>query len=229
MDRLKGKRALITGCTSGIGLETARQFIAEGARVAITARDANICEQVRQQLGEQAVCIVSDAADVTSQKKLANKIERHLASSTSSSSMPALQTGSPSGSGAKQRLTVPSSSMYAVRSFSFRHCCPSLRIQLPSFSTPLSTPTSECRYERVRGFQSCFAVDGTQSVGGADLARRSSQCCQPRANRNPSVQQTRTVCSRSKGNIGVVAESGSSEAVRQSFRDRERCRLSRIR
>lgn len=74
MDRLKGKRALITGGSSGIGLEAARQFIAEGARVAITARSSNSFEEARLQLGDRAIYIVSDAASVAEQKKLAGEI-----------------------------------------------------------------------------------------------------------------------------------------------------------
>jgi len=74
MNRLNGKRALITGGTSGIGLETARQFIAEGARVAVTGSNPETIEQARKVLGEQALILRVDAGDVAQQKELAKTL-----------------------------------------------------------------------------------------------------------------------------------------------------------
>ena len=54
MDRLKGKRALITGGTSGIGLETALQMLKEGARVAVTGKNPETLDAARKQL--EATC-----------------------------------------------------------------------------------------------------------------------------------------------------------------------------
>jgi NAD(P)-dependent dehydrogenase (short-subunit alcohol dehydrogenase family) len=74
MNRLNGKRALITGGTSGIGLETARQFLAEGARVAVTGSNPETLEKARKELGEGALVLQSDASDAGAQKKLAEEI-----------------------------------------------------------------------------------------------------------------------------------------------------------
>ena len=74
MDRLKGKRALITGGTSGIGLETAREFLKEGARVAITGTNPATLAAAGKELGPDVLVISSDASDVAVQKVLAEKI-----------------------------------------------------------------------------------------------------------------------------------------------------------
>jgi NAD(P)-dependent dehydrogenase (short-subunit alcohol dehydrogenase family) len=74
MDRLKGKRALITGGTTGIGLETARQFVAEGARVAITGKNPETLASALSALRGEALVFQSDAADVAAQKTLAGQI-----------------------------------------------------------------------------------------------------------------------------------------------------------
>jgi NAD(P)-dependent dehydrogenase (short-subunit alcohol dehydrogenase family) len=78
MNRLKDKRALITGGTSGIGLETARQFLKEGARVAITGKNPANLETVRRELGSDILVIVSDASDVAGQKAVAETIRQEF-------------------------------------------------------------------------------------------------------------------------------------------------------
>ena len=62
MDGLKNKRALITGGTAGIGLETAREFVREGARVAVTGTNPATLEAARKELGSDVLVVASDAA-----------------------------------------------------------------------------------------------------------------------------------------------------------------------
>ena len=73
MPRLKGKRALITGGTSGIGLETARRFLEEGARVAITGLSKAGLDAARKELSDLIV-IKADAGNAADQKKVAEAI-----------------------------------------------------------------------------------------------------------------------------------------------------------
>ncbi|ARQ13761.1 short-chain dehydrogenase/reductase SDR family protein (plasmid) [Rhizobium etli] len=75
MSRLANKTALVTGGTSGIGLETARQFVAEGARVAVTGSSAASVEKARKELGENVIVIQSDAGDVAAQKDVVNQVK----------------------------------------------------------------------------------------------------------------------------------------------------------
>lgn len=73
MTRLQNKTALITGGTSGIGLETARQFLAEGARVAVTGTNPATIETARAALGDEVLYIRADAGNVASQQEIATQ------------------------------------------------------------------------------------------------------------------------------------------------------------
>jgi NAD(P)-dependent dehydrogenase (short-subunit alcohol dehydrogenase family) len=75
MNRLNGKRTLITGGTTGIGLETARQFLAEGARVAITGTNKDNLAAAQKELGDGVLVIHSDAGNMAAQAALADQIK----------------------------------------------------------------------------------------------------------------------------------------------------------
>jgi len=76
MNRLQGKRILITGGTTGIGLETAKQFLLEGATVALTGRSPDTLAQAQQELGKEVIVIKSDAGQVGEQKRLAEEVAK---------------------------------------------------------------------------------------------------------------------------------------------------------
>ncbi len=74
MSRLFNKRTLITGGTSGIGLETARQFLAEGARVAVTGTNPATFEAARTVLGDDVLYLSADAGSITDQQQVAQRV-----------------------------------------------------------------------------------------------------------------------------------------------------------
>jgi len=75
--RLANKTALITGGNSGIGLATARLFLAEGARVAIVGRNKKTLDAAAEMLGADVLAIQADVTDVEStERAVATTAER---------------------------------------------------------------------------------------------------------------------------------------------------------
>lgn len=77
MSRLQGKRTLITGGTTGIGLETARQFLAEGARVIVTGVNPDSIAAAQTELGSEVPVLRADSASVSAQQELARAVQAH--------------------------------------------------------------------------------------------------------------------------------------------------------
>ncbi len=73
MDNLRGKRVIISGASSGIGLETARRLVDGGAEVGLIARTAESLAAVVRELGSAAWTRVVDVADPDSIRGLAEE------------------------------------------------------------------------------------------------------------------------------------------------------------
>lgn len=65
MSLFEGKVALVTGGNSGIGLATAREFHANGAKVVITGRNPETLEAIARELGDNVLAVPTDISKLT--------------------------------------------------------------------------------------------------------------------------------------------------------------------
>ena len=72
--KLKGRTILITGGTAGIGLEAAKQFLTNGAKVIITGRDQSKLDKAKK-LYPALIAIKSDVANAGDAQVLFNQIK----------------------------------------------------------------------------------------------------------------------------------------------------------
>ncbi|TGL76215.1 SDR family oxidoreductase [Leptospira yasudae] len=76
--RFKDKNVLITGGNSGIGLATAKLFVAEGANVIITGRDQKTLDAAVQELGPKVRAIRADVVDHDQREALFQSIREEF-------------------------------------------------------------------------------------------------------------------------------------------------------
>ncbi|MCG8307263.1 MAG: SDR family oxidoreductase [Cytophagales bacterium] len=74
MRKLSGKVALITGGNSGIGLASAKLFVAEGARVVITARRQEAVDEYNRSAPENTFAVLADASKPVENQKVFEQV-----------------------------------------------------------------------------------------------------------------------------------------------------------
>ena len=77
MGKLDGKIALVTGGNSGIGLATAKRFVAEGAYVFVTGRRKTELEAAVKEIGENAEGVAGDVSKLADLDRLFERIKDH--------------------------------------------------------------------------------------------------------------------------------------------------------
>lgn len=75
MGKLEGKIAVVTGGSSGIGLATAKRFVAEGAYVFITGRRAAELDKTRAEIGSNVTAVQGDIANLADIDRLYDTVK----------------------------------------------------------------------------------------------------------------------------------------------------------
>ncbi len=78
MSNYDGKRVVITGGSSGLGLATAQHLVEQGARVMITGRTQKTLDTATASLGSGAVAVRSDAASLPDIDVLADRVRNEF-------------------------------------------------------------------------------------------------------------------------------------------------------
>jgi len=73
MKRYEGKKVVIIGGTSGMGLATAKMLLDGGARVLVTGRSKEGLESAQKELANDAIVVSSDARSLTDLDALASR------------------------------------------------------------------------------------------------------------------------------------------------------------
>jgi NAD(P)-dependent dehydrogenase (short-subunit alcohol dehydrogenase family) len=78
MSRFAGKKVLVTGGNSGMGFETAKEFVREGAEVFITGRNKDSLTSALKELGPKAKMLMSDSGSLKDIAVLAETIKKEF-------------------------------------------------------------------------------------------------------------------------------------------------------
>ena len=75
MSKLSNKVAVVTGGSTGIGLATAKRFIADGAQVVVTGRNQEALDFAVAELGDRATGIRGDVANLEDLDRLFTQVQ----------------------------------------------------------------------------------------------------------------------------------------------------------